>query len=98
VPGALLGTYARSGSALSAMVDIGSLTLTGLGGAFIPYPLLPAWARAVAPASPGYWAMRSLRAALAGDVTSTLTSSLVLAGFAVAFAAVAGRRLRSGRA
>ncbi|HEY2796192.1 MAG TPA: ABC transporter permease, partial [Micromonosporaceae bacterium] len=76
--GALLGTLARSGSALSAMVDVGSLTLTGLGGAFVPLALLPAWAKAVAPVSPGYWAVRSLRGAIDGDLHEAATGWLVL--------------------
>ncbi len=94
--GAALGTYARSGSALSAMVDIGSLTLTGLGGAFIPYALLPAWAKAIAPVSPGYWAMRALRGALDGDVTAVLAGWLALAAVALVAGALAVRRLNRG--
>jgi len=94
--GAALGTYARSGSALSAMVDVGSLTLTGLGGAFIPYALLPTWAKAIAPVSPGYWAMRALRGALDGDVAGVLSGWLALAVVALVAAAFAVRRLNRG--
>ena len=94
--GAAIGIFARSGGALSAMVDIGSLALTGLGGAFIPYAMLPAWAQAVAPVSPGYWAMRSLTGALDGSTGRTLTAWAVLLGVAAIAAALAGRRLATG--
>jgi ABC-2 type transport system permease protein len=94
--GALLGTLARSGSALSAMVDVGSLTLTGLGGAFVPLALLPSWARAIAPVSPGYWAVRSLRGSITGDVRMAATGWFVLAAVSVGAAALAGWRLRRG--
>ncbi|HEY1484473.1 MAG TPA: ABC transporter permease [Micromonosporaceae bacterium] len=94
--GALLGTLARSGGALSAMVDVGSLTVTGLGGAFVPLTLLPTWARAVAPISPGYWAMRTLRGALDGNAYQASTGWAALSGFAIVAASVAGRRLRRG--
>ena len=94
--GAALGIFARSGGALSAMVDIGSLGLTGLGGAFIPYSMLPAWARTIAPASPGYWAMRSLTAALDGSAARAMTGWAVLLGVAALAAALAGRRLAAG--
>lgn len=94
--GAMLGTLARSGGGLSAMVDLGSLGLTGLGGAFVPIDLLPGWAQAVAPASPGYWAMRAMDAAFTGDVRAALTGWLVLAAFGTAAAAVGAYRLRRG--
>lgn len=94
--GAMLGTLARSGGGLSAMVDLGSLTLTGLGGAFVPLDLLPGWAEAVAPASPGYWAMRAMDAAFTGNVQAALTGWLALASFAVAAAVIGGFRLRRG--
>src|SRR5262245_28447658 len=94
--GGMLGTLARSGSGLAAMVDIGSLVLTGLGGAFVPVPLLPGWARVLAPASPGYWAMHAMRGAMNGDVAATVTGWLVLAGFAAIAAAVAAARFGRG--
>jgi ABC-2 type transport system permease protein len=94
--GGMLGTLARSGSGLAAMVDIGSLVLTGLGGAFVPVELLPGWARLLAPASPGYWAMHAMRGAMNGDVAATATGWLALAGFAGIAAGVAAVRFRRG--
>jgi ABC-2 type transport system permease protein len=94
--GALLGTVARSGGGLSAMVDIGSLLLTGLGGAFVPLDILPRWARAIAPASPGYWAMHAMRGAFDGNVHACVAGWAVLAAFVAASAVTAGHRLRRG--
>jgi ABC-2 type transport system permease protein len=94
--GTAVGTMARSGGALSAMVDIGSLSITGLGGAFVPLALLPGWARALAPASPGYWAMRAMNGALTGAAGPTLQAWLVIAAVAVLATLIAGIRLRHG--
>ena len=94
--GGLLGTLARSGSGLSAMVDIGSLLCTGLGGAFVPLSLLPGWAHTIAPTSPGYWAMRAMRAAMTGDTVGAATGWLALAGFAALAVCAAAVRLRRG--
>lgn len=94
--GSALGTWARSGAGLSAMVDISSLVLTGIGGAFVPLDLLPPWARALAPISPGYWAMRTLRASLDGNVPVALTGWLVLLAVAAAGAGLTAHRLRQG--
>jgi ABC-2 type transport system permease protein len=60
-------TLARSPAQLSAAGDVFALLTTVLGGALVPVNLLPGWMRAVAPASPGYWALDAYRAALAGD-------------------------------
>ena len=94
--GAMLGALARSGSALAAMVDIGSLSVTGLGGAFVPLKLLPFWAQPIAPLSPGYWAMRAFRGALEGDWRMAAIAWLVLAAFAASAVLIAGRRVRKG--
>jgi len=81
--GAMLGVLARSVSELSAAYDIGAMILSSLGEALVPLAALPSWVRHVAPASPGYWAVSSLEAALRGDAARTLATSGVLLGFAV---------------
>jgi ABC-2 type transport system permease protein len=91
--GAALGVLARSVGELSAAYDIGGLLLSSLGGALVPLTEMPHWIRAVAPASPGYWAVRALRGAIGGDTRATLTGSAVLLGFAVAAGAGAAWRL-----
>jgi ABC-2 type transport system permease protein len=93
--GTALGVVARSMSEMSLGYDIGGMILSSLGGALVPLSAMPGWMRHVAPASPGYWAVSALRAALHGDGTGTLRASAVLAGFALVFALVAA--LRAGR-
>ncbi len=72
------------------------MLLSSLGGALVPLSALPPWVRTIAPASPGYWAMSSLHAALRGDAARTLTGCAVLLGFGLAFGLLAALRLRRG--
>jgi ABC-2 type transport system permease protein len=94
--GSALGALARSQSELSAAYDIGGMLLSSMGGALVPLSALPHWVRTIAPASPGYWGVSSLHAALAGDAARTLTADAVLLAFAGAAGAVAALRLRRG--
>jgi ABC-2 type transport system permease protein len=93
--GAAIGVIARSFSELSIFYDLGGMVLSSLGGALVPLAVMPAWVRHVAPASPGYWAVSALKAALGGDGPATLRASAVLAAFAVAFGLLAA--VRAGR-
>jgi ABC-2 type transport system permease protein len=93
--GALLGVLARSLSELSAAYDIGAMILSSLGGALVPLTAMPHWVRDIAPASPGYWAVTALQAALQGHAGRTLLACAVLTGFAGAAALLA--MSRSGR-
>ena len=92
--GALLGVLVRSVGALSASYDIGGMLLSSMGGALVPLAVLPHWVHAVAPASPGYWVARGMRAAFAGDFGGVLLGCLVLAGVAVICGSIASMRLR----
>lgn len=94
--GAALAALARSHGELSAISDIGALALTTLGGAFIPTTMFPQWLQAVAPASPGYWGLTMLQAALRGDVPGTLTPALILLVLGAAAAVFASWRLTHG--
>jgi ABC-2 type transport system permease protein len=94
--GAALATLVSSHSALSAVTDIGGLVLTVFGGAMVPLALLPSWAQAIAPASPGYWAMGSLQAAIDGDAWETIRGTGVLLAIAVALGSLAARRIARG--
>ncbi|MGQ4376153.1 ABC transporter permease [Streptomyces sp. SAS_267] len=97
--GTLLGVLVRSLGALSAAFDIGGMLLSSLGGALVPPAALPAWVSDVAPASPGYWAARGLRAALSGDTYAVAESCGTLLAVALVCGAGASVRLvgRSGR-
>ncbi|GLY67202.1 ABC transporter permease [Amycolatopsis taiwanensis] len=94
--GATLGAFANSHSALSAGYDIGGLVLSALGGALVPIAAMPGWLAAVAPVSPGYWAVSGLHAALDGNVSRALAAAAVLVAFAVAAGLVAAWRIRRG--
>ena len=91
--GMALGAMLRSQSGLNVAYDIGGILFSALGGALIPSAELPGWARTIAPASPGYWAMGALRSALNGQVTATARDACVLIGVAAAAGALAARRM-----
>jgi ABC-2 type transport system permease protein len=94
--GAALGALARSQSELNVAYDIGGLLLSAMGGALVPLAELPGWAHAIAPASPGYWAMTALRSALLGQAGGTLRAAAVLAGIGVAAGWLATWRISRG--
>jgi ABC-2 type transport system permease protein len=96
--GTAIGVLARSFSELSVIHDIGGMILSSLGGALVPLAAMPAWIRHAAPASPGYWAVSALTAALHGDGGGTLRACAVLGGFALAFGLLATLRLSRGAA
>jgi ABC-2 type transport system permease protein len=92
--GAALGLTARSLGALSACYDIGGMILSSLGGALVPLAVMPLWIRHVAPASPGYWAVSALEAAMRGHASRAVGASGVLTCFAAAAVLVAVLRIR----
>jgi ABC-2 type transport system permease protein len=91
--GMALGATLRSQSELNVAYDIGGILFSALGGALIPSGELPGWARAIAPASPGYWAMGALRSALHGQAAVALRDAAVLTGVAAAACALAAWRM-----
>jgi ABC-2 type transport system permease protein len=94
--GAALATIVNSHSGLSAVVDIGALFLSAVGGVLVPLELMPHWLCAIAPSSPGFWALGALRAAINGDAATSLRGAGVLAAMAVLFGAVAAWRIARG--
>jgi ABC-2 type transport system permease protein len=95
--GAAAGVLARSLSAISACYDIGAMILSSLGGALVPLTAMPTWIRHIAPASPGYWAVSALQAALRdNDAGRTIAAAAVLLGFALAAGLVAAIRASRG--
>ena len=91
--GAALASVLRTPSAVSAATDLASLVSTAFSGALLPLTAMPGWVRAVAPVSPGYWAVRGFDGALQGSTVTTLTSVAVLGALALVAAVFAGRRL-----
>jgi len=81
---------------VNTLVNLGALLLAGLGGAITPLSTLPAWAAAVAPASPAYWAMRGYRVVIveSGGLADAAGPLAALLGFSLLFCAVAAARFR----
>ncbi len=61
----LLGVAAtalsRTAQQANAFAFTGMVLFGAIGGAFVPFNVLPGWARTVAPVTPTYWAMRGMR-------------------------------------
>jgi ABC-2 type transport system permease protein len=93
--GAAVGLLVHSLSSLSACYDIGGMVLSSLGGALVPLTAMPAWVRDIAPASPGYWAVSALEAALRGDAGRAYLASAALLAFAAGACLIAV--IRAGR-
>ena len=80
--------------------NIGGMLMAGIGGALAPASELPGWAQGLAHVTPAYWALRAIR-----DVTldhagigDVLRPTVILCGFTVGFACVAGLRFRASDA
>jgi ABC-2 type transport system permease protein len=86
----------RTINQLAAIVNVGAMVLGGLGGALAPPSAMPAWAQAVAPASPAYWALDGFRTVIleGGGVTAVVRPAAVLCGLAVLAAVIAMARFR----
>ena len=61
----LLGVAAtalsRTAQQANAFAFTGMVLFGAIGGAFVPFNVLPGWAQAIAPVTPTYWAMRGMR-------------------------------------
>lgn len=94
--GTAIAGVVRSQGELSTLCNIAALSVSALGGALVPYALMPSWAQAVAPISPGYWATTMLQAAVRGDVAGTAGPAAVLAGLGLVAGAFACWRFGRG--
>ncbi len=96
VLGVAVTALCRTAQQANAFGYSGMVVFGAIGGAFVPFALLPAWARTVAPVTPTYWVMRGLRAVILDGrgLAAVVTPTLVLVGMAALFAGVALRRLR----
>jgi ABC-2 type transport system permease protein len=94
--GVAVTALCRTASQASAFAYLGMVLFGALGGAFVPFALLPAWARAVAPITPTYWVMRGMRAVVldGGAFRAVALPTMVLIAMAIGCAAVAAARLR----
>ena len=51
----------RTAQQAQAFAIVGMVLFGAIGGALVPFSVLPGWARAIAPLTPTYWAMRGFR-------------------------------------
>jgi ABC-2 type transport system permease protein len=94
--GVAVTALCRTAQQANSFGYLGMVLFGAIGGAFVPFNLLPDWARAIAPVTPTYWAMRGLRAVILDGrgYGATARPTAVLLGMALLFAVVALRRLR----
>jgi len=96
VLGVAVTAVTRTAQQANGIAFTGLVVFGAIGGAFVPFDTLPEWARAVAPVTPTYWAMRGMRSVvLDGEgVGSVVAPTAVLLGMSVLLGVVAARRLR----
>ncbi|MFF8765820.1 ABC transporter permease [Nocardiopsis dassonvillei] len=94
--GVALAGLVRGHGELAAVCDVGALAVSALGGALAPLSMMPAWAQAAAPFSPGYWAMALFGAAVAGDTAGAVRAALVLTAVGAVAGALACVRVGRG--
>jgi ABC-2 type transport system permease protein len=94
--GMLVTAVTRTMNQLNAVGSTGGMAMAMLGGAWVPVATMPAWAQAVAPALPTYWAMEGYRdVILAGaGVRAVLTPALAMPGFGALYTVIAAWRFR----
>ena len=80
----------------SAIATVGLVLFGALGGALVPFNVLPGWAKAIAPITPTYWAMRGFRSVILDgrSLGGVALPVLVLFAMAALFAVIALTRFR----
>lgn len=94
--GVAVTAICSSAQQASAFAYGGMVLFGAIGGAMVPFNVLPQWARAVAPATPTYWAMRGFRSVILDGAGLGAMAKPVgaLAAMSLLFTAIALRRLR----
>jgi ABC-2 type transport system permease protein len=94
--GVAVTALCRTAQQANSFGYLGLVLFGALGGAMVPFAVLPGWAQAVAPATPTYWAMRGFRSVIVDGegMSGVLLPSLVLGAMAAGFLVVALRRFR----
>jgi ABC-2 type transport system permease protein len=96
----LLGVAAtavcKTAQQANAFAIVGMVLFGAVGGALVPFDVLPGWARTIAPATPTYWAMRGFRSVIldGAGMGGVIVPVGVLGAMSVVFTLVALRRLR----
>lgn len=94
--GVMITSLCRTIQQVSTLAFGGLVLFGALGGALVPFEVLPAWARAVAPATPTYWVMRGFGGVILNgrSFAAILLPCAVLAGMSLVFVGVSLRRFR----
>lgn len=94
--GVCVTALCRTAQQANGFAFLGMVLFGAIGGAFVPLAVLPGWARAVAPSTPTYWAMRAMHSVVLDGrgLSATLRPTLMLLALSALFAAVALVRLR----
>lgn len=94
--GVCVTALARTAQQANAFSFLGMVLFGALGGAFVPFGLLPAWAKPIGPVTPTYWAMRGMRSVVLeqGAFGAITLPTAVLLGMSALFAGIAAWRLR----
>lgn len=94
--GSAMATLVRSRGDLMMASDVGSITVSAIGGAVLPVSLMPVWAKDIAPFSPGYWGLTMIRSAVEGNAGGMLRPALVCLALGAVTGVVATYRLGNG--
>ena len=86
----------RTAQQAQSFAIVGMVLFGALGGALVPFDVLPDWAQAIAPITPTYWAMKGFESViLDGESVTGIAGSIgALSGMALLFLVIALRRFR----
>jgi ABC-2 type transport system permease protein len=94
--GVAVTAVCRTAQQANSFAYVGLVLFGAIGGALVPFSVLPQWARTVAPATPTYWAMRGFESVILDGrgLGAIAAPACALGAMTLAFMAVALRRLR----
>ncbi len=84
----LLIAFTDSIMLLQALANLSAVMLGAIGGAMVPYVLLPSWLQTISPVTPTYWLMRAYEDLLIDG--ASWTAALLPAAVVLVMAAVCG--------
>ncbi|MCR9141599.1 MAG: ABC transporter permease [bacterium] len=89
--GLALTAWLASLQEINSIVNIGTFVLAGVGGAFGPIELMPAWIQSISVLSPNFWAIDGFKQVLLNDagIGAVLPGAAILLGCAAACLALA---------
>ncbi len=94
--GSMMATLMRSWGDMIIAADLVAITFSSIGGTLLPVSLMPGWARAIAPFSPGYWGLSIIRAGVQGHPAGVLRAAPVCLAIGIVTGAIATYRLAHG--